>query len=49
VDTISGSGNTIVALLDYRSGRVLYDIRDDLTPAELAPRPSDTTTPSPAP
>jgi hypothetical protein len=49
VDTISGSGNTIVALLDYRSGRLLYDIRDDLTPAELTPRPSDTTTPSPAP
>jgi hypothetical protein len=49
VDTISDSGDTVVALLDYRSGRVLYDIRDDLTPAELAPRPGDTTTPSPAP
>ena len=49
VDTISDRGNTIVALLDYRSGRVLYDVRDDLTPAELAPRPGDTTTPSPAP
>ena len=49
VDTISDSSDTLVALLDYRSGRVLYDVRDDLTPAELAPQPGDTTTPSPAP
>ncbi len=49
VDTVSNRSDTIVALLDYNSGRVLYDIRDDLTPAELAPQPSDTTTPSPAP
>jgi hypothetical protein len=49
VDTISDRDDTIVTLLDYRSGRVLYDIRDDLTPAELAPQPSDATTPSPAP
>jgi hypothetical protein len=49
VDTVSDRSDTLVALLDYRSGRVLYDIRDDLTPAELAPQPSDLTTPSPAP
>ncbi len=49
VDAISDSGNAVVALLDYRSGRVLYDIRDDLTPAELAPQPGDATTPSPTP
>ena len=49
VETISDSSDTIVALLDYRSGRVLYDVRDDLTPAELAPQPDDTATPSPAP
>jgi hypothetical protein len=49
VDTISDSSTTVVALLDYRSGRVLYDIRDDLPPAELAPQPGDTVTPSPAP
>ena len=49
VDTISNGGTTIVALLDYRSGRVLYDIRDDLTPTELAPQPGDTTSPSPTP
>ena len=49
VTTISDSGDAIVALLDYKSGRVLYDVRDDLTPAELAPQPGATTTPSPAP
>jgi hypothetical protein len=49
VDTVPDNGDTIVALLDYKSGRVLYDIRDDLTPAELAPQPGDTATPSPAP
>ena len=49
VDTISQNSDTLVALLDYKSGRVLYDVRDDLTPAELAPQPGDTATPSPAP
>lgn len=47
VDTISDRSDTIVALLDYKSGRVLYDIRDDLTSAELAPSPSDGASPSP--
>jgi len=28
---------------------VLYDIRDDLTPEELAPQPGDSASPSPAP
>jgi len=37
VRTVSDRTDTIVALLDYRSGRVLYDVRDDLTPEELAP------------
>jgi hypothetical protein len=49
VDTISDSSHTVVALLDYDSGHVLYDVRDDLTPAELAPAPGDTSSPSPAP
>ena len=49
VDTVSDKGDTIVALLDYRTGRVLYDVRDDLTPAELAPQPGDSGSPSPAP
>ena len=49
VDTVSDTTDTIVALLDYKSGRVLYDIRDDLTPAELAPQPGDSASPSPSP
>ena len=49
VDAVSDSGDTIVALLDYDSGRVLYDIRDDLTVDELGPAPEPTTSPSPAP
>jgi hypothetical protein len=47
VDTVSDKSDTLVALLDYKTGRVLYDIRDDLTPAELAPQPSDSASPSP--
>jgi hypothetical protein len=49
VDTVSDETSTVVALLDYNTGRVLYDIRDDLTPAEMAPQPDDTPSPSPAP
>ncbi len=40
VATIPDSSRTIVALLDYETGRVLYDVRDDLLPSELAPEPS---------
>lgn len=49
IDTVSDRDDTIVALLDYDTGRVLYDIRDDLTPGELSPAPAATPTPSPAP
>jgi hypothetical protein len=51
VDTVSESEYTLVALLDYETGHVLYDIRDDLTPAELVPQPSEqpTATPQEAP
>jgi hypothetical protein len=49
VDTVSDRDDTLVALLDYDTGRVLYDIRDDLTPDELAPRPEATTSPAPSP
>ena len=44
IDTISGRTDTIVALLDYDTGRVLYDVRDSLRPLELAPEH-----PSPSP
>jgi hypothetical protein len=49
VDTLSDLGDNVVALLDYDTGRVLYDIRDDLTAAELAPPAEDAVSPSPAP
>jgi hypothetical protein len=49
VDTVSDKTDTIVALLDYNTGRVLYDVRDDLTPAEMAPQPGDSASPSPTP
>lgn len=49
VDTVSDEDDTIVALLDYNNGRVLYDVRDDLTPEELAPLPAPATSPSPSP
>jgi hypothetical protein len=49
IDTVSDKTDTLVALLDYNSGRLLYDVRDDLTAAELAPRPGATASPSPAP
>ena len=39
VETVSDDDDTVVALLDYNTGRVLYDVRDDLTAEELAPRP----------
>lgn len=44
--TLPESGRTVVALLDYETGRVLYTIRDDLPPEEVptstAPAPSGT-------
>jgi len=46
VDTVSDRDDTIVAMLDYRTGRLLYDIRDDLLPSELVPEPSS---PEPSP
>lgn len=49
VDTVSDGTDTIVALFDYRTGRMLYDVRDDLTAAELAPQTDGAASPSPAP
>lgn len=48
VGTVSDRTDTLVALLDYRTGRMLYDIRDDLTSAELAPA-SPGSSPGPEP
>lgn len=47
IATIPDSSRTIVALLDYQTGRVLYDVRDDLLPPELTPSPSAAPTPDP--
>jgi len=49
ITTVSDRTDTIVALFDYETGRVLYDVRDDLTPAELAPEPGTSSPASPAP
>jgi hypothetical protein len=46
IDTVSGQSGTVVALLDYATGHVLYDVRDDLLPSEL---PARTSSPSPRP
>jgi hypothetical protein len=40
VDPISESDDIIVGMLDYRTGHLLYDIRDDLLPSQLVPEPS---------
>jgi len=42
VDTVSRRSDTTVALLDYATGAVLYDVRDDLRPADLVPEPTST-------
>jgi hypothetical protein len=49
VDTIPGGVHMVVALLDYNTGRVLYDVRDSLRPSELAPEPPSPTPSEPSP
>ncbi len=49
VDTISHTRETVVGMLDYRNGHLLYDIRDDLQPSQLVPEPSPSASASPAP
>jgi hypothetical protein len=48
--TIAGMGEdgVVVALLDYQTGHLLYDVRDDLRPGEVRPAPDDAS-PAPAP
>lgn len=45
IETLPGTTRVIIALLDYETGRVLYDIRDDLLPEDLSP--SSPATPDP--
>jgi hypothetical protein len=47
IDTAGGPGRTIVGLLDYKSGKALYDVRSDLTPVQNTTEPSDSASPSP--
>jgi len=49
IDTVSDRSDTLVALLDYDTGRVLYNVRDDLLPSELAPEPASPPQPEPSP
>jgi hypothetical protein len=49
VDTISDSQDVIVGMLDYRTGHLLYDARDDLLPSQLVPEPSPSSSQPPAP
>jgi hypothetical protein len=49
VDTLPHSGDVIVGLLDYDTGKLLYDIRRDLPPSLSAPPSNDTSSPSPSP
>ena len=49
IDTVSERGDTVVALLDYDTGRLLYDVRDDLLPSELTPEPTSSPLPEPSP
>ena len=48
IDKLDPKKTTIVALLDYHSGRVLYDVRKDLPPGTNAPEPTTTGAPSPS-
>ena len=38
IDTVNGP-DTVVALLDYRTGKMLYDVRDDLSQSQGATEP----------
>ena len=49
VDTLPHSGNVIVGLLDYDTGKLLYDIRKDLPASLRTPPSNDTASPSASP
>jgi hypothetical protein len=48
IDTLAGSGTLIIGLLDYQTGKLLYDIRNDLPAQFKVSPPSDTPSPSPS-
>lgn len=43
ITALSERDDTILALLDYDTGRLLYDVRDDLPAPSLAPEPASET------
>ena len=49
VDTTSDRADTIVAMLDYDTGRVLYNVREDLPASALTPRPTPSAVPQAEP
>ena len=49
IDSLAHSSLTIVSLMDYQTGRMLYDVRDDLRPSELTEPPDTTPDATPAP
>ncbi len=48
IDSVPARGLTLVGILDYQTGRLLYDVRDDLTPGEVT-SPSESPSPAPSP
>jgi hypothetical protein len=48
IDTVNGP-DTVVALLDYRTGRVLYDVRHDLPQGPGATEPTGSSSAEPSP
>jgi hypothetical protein len=48
IDTLNGP-DTVVALLDYKSAKVLYDVRRDLPQGTGTTEPTDTSSASPSP
>ena len=48
IDTVNGP-DTIVALLDYRTGRLLYDVRHDLPPGPGTSEPASSSSSEPSP
>ena len=49
IDIVSGRADFVVALLDYHTGRVLYNVLGDLPPSHTAPEPTSSPLPEASP
>ena len=49
IDMAGGPGHTVVALLDYKSGKALYDVRSDVPPTQNATEPAGSPSPTASP